>query len=303
MAVLFRSSYHSNILEGALKRYDIPYEKFGGMKFFELAHIKDVMAILRIAVNPKDTIGWRRILLLFEGVGEVYAGRITDTVLTKGLDQLIKKPLSNRKYAKQLADLYYLMVAITDEKTDPIDHLVAIMQYYEPLLKQNYDDYRKRQPDLESILQIAAKYKKADALLADLALDPPVSQSEMEKLDDDEEKLTISTIHSAKGLEWHSVFVIQLVEGHLPTSRSIESEDGVDEERRLFYVAASRAERNLWLSVPNFYMNGYRGFSEPSRFLTEIRDLNDYVENSIESYGDDDYNDYASVDRFDEYFS
>lgn len=314
MAVLFRSSFHSNQLEITLNAYDIPYEKFGGIKFMEAAHIKDVMAIIRVALNPLDEISWRRILMLLEGIGKKTASNIATAVALgeAGLNSLIQKPFSGKKYSSGLEKLHQLMTDIQKAKTDPMDQFDLIMEYYRPVMHDHYDDQKKRSADLDSLSQIALKYKKAEDFLSDLTLDPPISQSDVTPEDKEDEKLTISTIHSAKGLEWHTVFVIHMVDGMLPSRQSLDNDENIEEERRLFYVAATRAKHNLWLMVPNMYMGDYHGFSTPSRFLQEMEFLEELIEMEHEedSYENPEYtrrkqrghmND--NLDAIDDFFS
>ncbi|PCI27292.1 MAG: hypothetical protein COB67_08820 [SAR324 cluster bacterium] len=302
IAVLFRSSYHANRLEVALSRHHLPYEKYGGLKFMDSAHIKDLLAYIRIALNPLDNISWKRVLRLLEGIGEVTAGKIIEDIVTEGVSALTSKKYAKRKYAKLLLELQEIMILIMDEATDPLDHLEALMKYYEPILKKSYEDYHKRASDLESLLQIAERYQVGDEFLSDLTLDPPNTKSDVNPDEKVEDPLILSTIHSAKGLEWDSVFLIHFLEGYLPSRQSLDSDSGIEEERRLFYVAATRAERNLWLSSPSFYINDYAGFSETSRFLKEMSYLDDLVDKTELPNSQDEYDSFSNADRVNDFF-
>ncbi len=302
IAVLFRSSFHSNSLEVALNGHNIPYEKFGGIKFMEAAHIKDVMAYIRIAVNPADFISWKRILTLIPGIGKVTAGKMIDRLFETNIDILVSQVYQKRKYTDHLQHLHQLLSQLILPSSDPLAHLPAIIKYYESILKETYDDFQNRKLDMESLIQISERYQNADDFLADLTLDPPVSQSDIDSSSIDD-KLTLSTIHSAKGLEWHSVFIIHLIQGFLPSRQSLDDPRLIEEERRLFYVAATRAEKNLWLLSPYFYAGNYLGFTQTSMFLEEINDFDDIIETVQLSYQEEDRSDSNFLSQVNDFFS
>ena len=302
IAVLFRSSFHSNTLEVALNSYRIPYEKYGGIKFMEAAHIKDVMAYLRLAVNPNDAISWKRILLLLPGIGKATADKIIAALAEVGPEALVADAFQSRKYGGALSDLHSLVTMIASPTVDPLAFLPSILKYYEPILKGKYEDHENRKPDLDSLLSISERYSSSDDFLADLTLDPPVSQSDIDSTPTDG-KLVLSTIHSAKGLEWHSVFLIHLVQGFLPARQSLEDEGKIEEERRLFYVASTRAQKRLWLLSPNFYVGDYYGFTQTSMFLEEISDFDELVETVKLDYGEEESAGEDFLDHVDRYFS
>ncbi len=302
IAVLFRASYHSNELEIELSKHKIPYNKYGGIKFIESAHIKDVLSYLRIIYNPKDDVAWYRILLLLEKIGDKTAEKIISELISvnKGIHYLNDIPQNDKNFLT-LHKLYKLLSNIEKEDVNISEKIKLIIDYYMPLLKNKYDNYNKRIQDLFILMELAKKYKTIESFLTDMALEPPnQSQIDVEQTDKEEEILTLSTIHSAKGLEWHTVFIINLTDGSLPSTYSIDT-NNIEEERRLFYVAATRAKRNLFLVVPNYY-NIYNynqfsieanPFSEPSRFLKEIPNLEELTEkinSNIEIYEDIDYN-------------
>ncbi|MCB0325640.1 MAG: ATP-binding domain-containing protein, partial [Bdellovibrionales bacterium] len=279
IAVLFRSGWHSNELEVELANRGIPFVKFGGMKFVETAHVKDVVALLRVLANPRDAISWYRQLMLIEGVGPKTARALVAHIVEDGagVEGLISGPGERRKFAVQLGELYKTITAAQAAPT-PEGKVQAVREYYAPLLKQHYEDYRKRLDDLESLERIAARYRSMQQFLDDISLDPPgQSQVDTQPEDKEDEKLVLSTIHSAKGLEWHSVFVISLIDGYLPAGQSLSTLEEIEEERRLLYVACTRAQRNLYLIAPELgrsrgfspFNSGF-AFSEPSRFLLEL---------------------------------
>ncbi len=280
IAVLFRSAYHSFDLELELAKRNIPFIKHGGLKLIETAHIKDMVAHLRLLLNPYDMLAWNRVLLLVEGIGPKTSRRIMDFIKASpdpllALGEFPTKP----SFEKGLNRLVKLLKTLRADLS-PEERVTLLNEYYEPILtKVYYDDYPKRAKDLEQLQAIAHKYSSLEDFLSDLALEPPeASVAEVEALDNDDEKLILSTVHSAKGLEWHTVFVISLAEGRFPSSYAVGRDDDLEEERRLFYVAVTRARENLFLTYPATYYAPGEGriFSKPSRFLQEV--AKDYLE-------------------------
>ncbi|MDR3668778.1 MAG: ATP-dependent helicase [Ignavibacteriaceae bacterium] len=273
IAVLFRSSFHSFDLEIELAKANIPFQKFGGMKFIETAHIKDILAFLRIAANPKDVVSWYRVLLLHEGIGPRTAQRIMDELSTAKLT-IKANPDSQPAFKNErLQGLFNLLYNIHTSKALPSEKLQQVLEYYNPIFKTLYDDYNKRNKDFEIFQNISENYKSLDVLLADMAIEPIIdSVVDIEAPTKESEFLTLSTIHSAKGLEWHSVFVIHAVDGYFPSSRSAESTELLEEERRLMYVSVTRAKQNLYITFPMNLFDRQAGItlSKPSRFISEL---------------------------------
>ncbi len=274
IAVLFRSSFFSFDLEIELGKANIPFQKFGGMKFIETAHIKDVLAFLRIASNPKDVISWYRVLLLHEGVGPKTAQKILDDLATANLTiKSDPSDKSNWRYKESIANLFRLLYILHTEKALPSEKAQLVFDYYHPIFKDKYDDFNKRKKDLEIFHNISENYRSLDSLLADMAIEPIIdSVVDVEAEDKEEEYITLSTIHSAKGLEWNSVFIIHAVEGYFPSGRSIEKLETLEEERRLMYVASTRAKQNLFITYPMNLFDQEAGMtlSKPSRFISEM---------------------------------
>ncbi|MCS7052353.1 MAG: ATP-dependent helicase [Ignavibacterium sp.] len=273
IAVLFRSSFHSFDLELELSKANIPFQKFGGMKFIESAHIKDVVAFLRIIENPKDVISWYRILLLHEGIGPKTAQRILDDIAAGKLNSKQEPQEKIKSKYEKVAPLFYLIYEISKPKYLPSEILKKVLYYYDELFKANYDDWNKRQKDLDIFQNIVENYKDIETLLSDLAIEPIIeSVVDIEPESKENEFVTLSTIHSAKGLEWHTVFIIHAVEGYFPSSRNAEKIEQIEEERRLMYVAVTRAKNNLFILYPMnlFDREAGRTFSKPSRFLSEL---------------------------------
>lgn len=270
MAVLFRSSFHSFDLELELTRNGLPFRKYGGLKLMETAHIKDIIAHLRVMVNPADLLSWNRVLLLLDSIGQKTCQRILEWLRNHdfSLPSLGEFPIGP-KGERGLYDLVKLLDEIY-KNANPSDCLERILEYYEPILKRiHYDDHPKRYKDLEHLCTLATKYESIETLLTDMVLEPPEA-GVPEGLDT--ESLTLSTIHSAKGLEWNSVFIISLVEGRFPSSYAQESEESLEEERRLMYVAVTRAKENLFLCYPSTIYVPRNGILTPgvSRFLAEL---------------------------------
>ncbi len=299
IAVLFRAGWHSNDLEVELANHDIPFVKYGGQRFVEAAHIKDVISYLRIIHNPDDQVSWHRALLLMRGIGQKTAAKITEQIIEKKKGLEVDKEVL--KKSADLVNLIDMLKELRPEKYAPVEILKEFMKYYDPLLKAKYDDFHRRAPDLNSLERIASRYKSLETFLTDMALEPPEkSVLEAGFRGKHEHAMTLSTIHSAKGLEWHTVFVIYVAEGHLPSYQSMDDNDAIEEERRLFYVAATRAKENLILLKPAIdrsarWMKSYAGgntgsiFTEVSRFLKEGSILERFmdVERAGEGFDDD----------------
>ncbi len=274
IAVLFRSSFFSFDLEIQLAKANIPFIKFGGIKFIETAHIKDILAILRIALNPKDVVCWYRVLLLHEGVGPKTAQRILDA-LAEGRISLAKNPdtLDSKIVKENLFLLFKLIYDLRTKTLTPFEKVEMTVEFYYPIFKDKYDDFNKRKKDIDIFMNIASNYTSIESLLSDMAIEPPLdSVSDLGEEDKQDDFLTLSTIHSAKGLEWHSVFIIHAVDGFFPSNRSAESLETLEEERRLLYVAATRAKQNLIVTYPMNIFDRESGttLSKPSRFLSSV---------------------------------
>jgi DNA helicase-2/ATP-dependent DNA helicase PcrA len=276
MAVLFRSSFHSFDLELELSRADIPFVKRGGFKFIETAHVKDVLAHLRIVANPRDAVSWHRVLLLLDGLGprtaEDLLGRVTAASGLEEATEVLEAYPRRGPYTKELGHLAVLLREIANEGLPPGDKVARVVAFYTPMLRHLHrDDFPKREKDLEHFITIASRYRSLSALLSDMALEPPTDSvgDVLATQDEQEGLLTLSTIHSAKGLEWEAVFVIWLVDGRFPSYHNLHDTEEMEEERRLLYVAVTRAKRHLHLSYPIDVYDRTTGMvlGKPSRFL------------------------------------
>jgi len=270
IAVLMRAAFHSYDLELELTKRGIPFVKYGGLKLLESAHIKDVVSILRILVNPYDFLSWNRVLLLLEGVGPRSAERIVNLLKTSDLESAIFN--IKRQFSQpELQKLLHLFQDLMGKRLPPLETLSQVLSFYEPIFERAYfEDAHRRERDLESLIALSEKYETLEEFLTDLVLEP-IYSSEVEG-ERKEEILTLSTIHSAKGLEWNTVFILSVIEGRFPSSYSLLNPEELEEERRLFYVAVTRAKERLYLIAPlTIYVPGEgRTFAKLSRFLQEV---------------------------------
>jgi len=278
-AVLFRATHHSLPLEMELQRRNIPYRKYGGLKFTETAHVKDLGAILRLAENPRDESAGLRVLSLLPGVGPTTAQRLMDSLGEAGSDFLawadLPSPVPAAKF--EWARLVGLMIALTrPEGMDLPAQVHAAREVYAPLLERKYDNVTARLRDLEQIERLAARFDDRLSLLADMALDPPAWAEELAGPPVlDEDYLILSTMHSAKGLEWDAVYVIHAADGNIPSDMATGSVEEIEEERRLFYVACTRAKDWLYVCFPLRYYKAPRGpsdahgYAQLTRFVAE----------------------------------
>ena len=270
ICVLARSARMTYNLEIELAKRNIPYKKFGGMKFIEAAHIKDIIAHLRVILNPSDIISYTRILLLLDGIGNQSANKLLPILVNDSEIKNKNLPVKNPEAVIKLTDL------INNNQKDifnPKKVVQNVLKYYENILKDKYDDYTKREKDLEHFLALSEKYTSLEDFLSDLALEPPdTSVTDIDSGAQKDEFLTLSTIHSAKGLEYKAVFIIGAVDGRFPSLYSFNSPDDLDEELRLMYVAVTRAKTHLAITYPidMFDYSTNMVLSKPSRFLDGI---------------------------------
>ncbi|PYS77919.1 MAG: hypothetical protein DMF66_08155 [Acidobacteria bacterium] len=281
VAVLFRAGSHSFDLEIELGKHGIPFRKFGGIKFAEAAHVKDALSLLRVALNPADTLAWFRALKLIDHIGDATVEQILDFLgverkefrtarAKEGLFNKLKQFPARASYQNQLIRLAHVLRTNVEHKS-PHAQLANVLRLYRPILKSRYDDHPRRQRDLEHLQAIAKRYKSAAELLGDVALDPS-DAAQVEKAVRGGGYVTLSTVHSAKGLEWDTLFVIWMTDGWFPSSRSSDEFEDLEEERRLLYVATTRAKRHLYFTYP---LSTYRGGGSDSlpvvsRFLDPI---------------------------------
>ena len=272
IAVLFRSGFHAFDLEIELSKRGIPFEKRGGVKFIQTAHVRDLLAHLRIIHNPLDKGSWIRSLQLIEGVGQKRANDLFSQIKTSEAPYEVLRQGSGRS-ALGLRNLADVLESVgSGEPGSLSDRINRFLEYYFPILKERYDDYPKRIRDLKHLPVMVERYDSLGEFLADITLEPPdESVTGIQAPDRDDERLVLSTIHSAKGLEWRCVFVIWLVDGRFP-SLYVSTDEDLEEERRLLYVAVTRAKQSLYLTFPVQVYDKVTGsvLSEPSRFLEDV---------------------------------
>ena len=270
ICVLARSARMTYELEIELAKKSIPYKKFGGLKFIEAAHVKDIIAHLRVILNPNDVISYMRILLLLDGIGNQTANKLLPVLTEDGNFESKKLPVKN---AEAVVNLSRLINENQQNIFAPAKVVQNVIKYYDPILKDKYDDYSKREKDLEHFIALSEKYTSLEDFLSDLALEPPdTSMADVDEGAYKDEFLTLSTIHSAKGLEYKAVFIIGAVDGRFPSLYSFNSPEELDEELRLMYVAVTRAKTHLAITYPIDMFDYSTGMvlSKPSRFLDGI---------------------------------
>jgi DNA helicase-2/ATP-dependent DNA helicase PcrA len=281
IAVLFRAAYLSFDLEVELAKRHIPYRKFGGFKFLETAHVKDVIAHLRLIENPRDTLSLSRALLLVPGIGRKAGADLSRKAHEEASLLPVLASLAARKRSEEAGRLAKLLTELAGPKGDagleslPVTEAVArVIAYYRPLMEARFDDYPRRLKDLDHLESLCARYKTLSEFLSEITLEPPQASvgDIAAPAGEEEDTLTLSTIHSAKGLEWKAVFILWVLDGKLPLSRAAEDEEEMEEERRLLYVAATRAKDLLVLTYPvNIYERATGTvLSKPSRFVEDI---------------------------------
>jgi DNA helicase-2/ATP-dependent DNA helicase PcrA len=273
-AVLFRASHHSAPLEIELARRNIPFVKFGGLKFLEAAHVKDVLAFLRWAENPRDRVAGFRVVQLLPGAGPATAGRLLDALGAAGDGLAIIDGFAAPAVAAEHWGSFAEAVRLVRGRSAgwPAE-LEVICRWYAPHLDRRYDDAAMRQADLVQLAQIASGYASRERFLTELTLDPPEATSGEAGVPlRDEDYLVLSTIHSAKGQEWTSVFVLNAVDGCIPSDLATGSTAEIEEERRLLYVAMTRAREHLHLLVPQrFFAHAQKASGDRHMYAARTR--------------------------------
>ncbi len=273
IAVLFRAAFHSQSLEFELMKRDIPYEYRGGLKFFERAHVKDVIAHLRLRANPKDEAAWLRVLGLQPGIGLATAQTILARVQQRGsLTEICQSEFRLPKRASAGWDALKNTLQKLSDRSHPSDLIRSVVSSdYRTYLEAEYADFMDRLEDLEQFALFAEQTQDLQSFLNDISLTDDYGAAR-ERGSAPEERVVLSTIHQAKGLEWDTVFLMHVIEGKFPNPRALEEDGGIEEERRLFYVATTRARKRLILTYP--LTGGYDTvlLQQPSMFLQELPD-------------------------------
>lgn len=279
MAVLYRAHYHSMEIQLELTRRGIPFFITSGLRFFEQAHIKDVAALLKFALNPKDEVAFKRFVQLLPGVGKKTAESLWHQIQkvlqgTRTFSHLItcKVPAKASHHWKQL--VHTLEELAPEQNLLPPSELIRIISlgFYDEIMKEKFPNYDARREDLFTVMNYAHSFSDTAEFLAQLTLLGESEERALSQETNNQDGVCLSSIHQAKGLEWKAVFLIWLTEGMFPSGRSLENEDSLEEERRLFYVAVTRCKEELYLTYPELRLNATYGeaFQRPSRFLTEL---------------------------------
>ncbi|MBR3880483.1 MAG: ATP-dependent helicase [Mailhella sp.] len=279
IAVLFRSGYQSYHLELELNKRAIPFRKYGGLRYAEAAHVKDVMAFARLVSNPLDLPSFDRIAALSKGIGPKTSRKLFDLACGDDETALIKA-------CKRWPDFLESMTIIADIRVSgarPAEVISRILEHYRPKMEELFpDDWPRRLQGLEEMSTIATSYEDLQLFIADLSLDSPEEAPEEEE----EKRITLSTVHSSKGLEWKSVLILDCVEDRFPSRHALVRPDDFEEERRLMYVACTRAKDTLDMFVPMSLYSRSSGGQEPATPSPFIRELpSDKLEEMYESYG------------------
>jgi DNA helicase-2/ATP-dependent DNA helicase PcrA len=282
IAVLFRAAYHSQALEFELTKRDIPYEFRGGVRFFDRAHIKDVLAYLKVVNNPRDEMSFLRVLQHQVGIGEQTAGQLFDVIQGAMRDsderhvlEAVFEELSPVQRAeKGWKTLRGILEALIADREQGPETLVRVVMDsdYQDYLRNQYQDAEDRIADLEQLALFAGKYKSLDSFLSEVTLQEDFGVVGASEDRSAKEQIVLSTVHQAKGLEWSAVFMIHLSDAYFPHARALTEDGGMEEERRLFYVAVTRAQEYLYLtySLASGYRTMTMHLNAPSPFLKEI---------------------------------
>ncbi len=281
IAVLYRAHYHSMEVQMELTRHGLPFSITSGLRFFEQAHVKDVAAFMKYVVNPRDEVAFKRMARLLPGIGARSAEQLWASVseaLARGgelsffqLLSPLKVPAKSAKAWQQLAHTLE-EIAPSGKPHPPAEMIHSVIEaVYDDYLKVKFPNYDQRREDLNTLANFSKQYESAGDFLDQLALLTSLDH-EVTAGNEDTEMLTLSSVHQAKGLEWKVVFVIWMADGMFPSARSLESDEAIEEERRLFYVAVTRARDELYLTYPLLRLNAGYGemMQRPSRFLGEV---------------------------------
>jgi len=292
IAILYRAHFHSLEIQMELTRRGIPFETTSGLRFFEQAHVKDMAAFLKFVVNPLDETAFKRMVLFLPGIGKKSADKLWhqarsvlgDSLMFERLIEGCKPPTKAKSHWEQWVHTLMELAPEGKPLSDPSEMLEVVLEaVYKDYMQTKFANYHVRYEDLTTLIQFAKSFETVDDFLSQLALlNEAESDVKLGAMDGETQKVTLSSIHQAKGLEWKIVFLIWMTEGMFPSFRSLESPRGIEEERRLFYVAVTRSRDELYLTWPRIRLGFEYGdpYQRPSRFLKEI------PEELLELYGD-----------------
>ena len=287
IAVLYRAHYQSMEIQMEFTARGMPFQITSGLRFFEQAHVKDVSSFIRLVVNRRDEVSFKRMALMMPGVGDASASRLWNSWLASPLAEStgipksfsavlleFKVPAKAKTYWEQFCYTLDEFIA-NDHYAAPSDMIFSVLEgVYDDYMKDSFDNYENRRQDIEQLMQFATQYVDVEEFLSELSLLSNVDGGASGKKENKQEGITLSSIHQAKGLEWKVVFLVWLADGMFPNGRILEANDQkmLEEERRLFYVALTRAKDQLYLSYPMTNPRSYSGdvFQNPSRFLDDF---------------------------------
>jgi DNA helicase-2/ATP-dependent DNA helicase PcrA len=283
IAVLYRSHYHAIELQLELSRRGIPYVITSGVRFFEQAHVKDVTSFIRFIANPRDEVAFKRMVKLLPGIGgksaenlwRAWESKLDEHGEVTSWSERLLAMTVGAKSKKSWEQLAHTLdeIAPGGQPNPPSEMITSIVEaVYDDYAKANFTNYELRREDLNQLAAFARQFKDVHEFLSQLALISNIDAEPALDQTADNEAVNLSSVHQAKGLEYHTVFVIWLTDGMFPSARSLETRDAIEEERRLFYVAITRARDELYLTYPHMRLNAGYGdmFQRPSRFLKEI---------------------------------
>src|SRR5213078_4763750 len=283
IAVLYRAHYHALELQLELSRRGIPYQITSGIRFFEQAHIKDVVSFLRLVANPRDEVAFKRMVKLLPGIGnrsaenlwQAWEKSLNEQGEIKSWSERLLPMTVSAKSKKHWSQLVHTLdeIAPGGQPNPPSEMITSVLEaIYDDYAKVNFTNYELRREDLDQLAAFSQQFKDVNEFLSQLALISNVDAEAAPNQNGAKEAVNLSTVHQATGLEFHTVFVIWLTDGMFPSSRSLDTREALEEERRLFYVAITRAKDELYLTYPHMRLTGGYGdvFQRPSRFLREI---------------------------------
>ena len=284
-AVLFRTAHHSDALEVELTRRNIPFVKYGGLKFLEAGHVKDALSILRLAENPRDATSAFRVLQLLDGVGPAHARRAIEHLARHRHDiaswQRFSPPAAAA--SEQWPALVSMLLRLRPDDLPLPEQVADMKRFYGPILEKRYDQAHLRKRDLDQLEQISSNFRSRSAMLTDLTLDPPASTQDLAGPPlVEEDYLILSTIHSAKGCEWDAVYVLHAADGNIPSDMATGSDEEIEEERRLFYVALTRARDFLTVCMPLRYYRKKHATGDQHSYAQLTRFLPDAIVDRFE---------------------
>jgi len=291
IAILYRTHAVSLSLQLALSKSEIPFKVYSGIKFFEQAHIKDIISFLKVIYNPLDIAGWRRLLLMIPSVGLKSVTKIMNSIIIKAKNsnlssvlEIIKSVLSpkGKGYFNKIEDFFnYYIQNSSHPPSTLISELCSLSLLHDHIVS-SYENFETRLEDIEHLEDFAGKYEDINSFLGEISL---LSENKNTR-NKEESSLILTTVHQAKGLEWETVFIVWMNEGFFPSYKSMESEEDIEEERRLFYVASTRAKKELIITLPSINLKARRGniYLQPSRFLQELEENLYQFENEVDEF-------------------